>query len=228
MLTETKQTPHETLHLAKHGPTALLGSRLEGPRPNKLASYLKHALKMLAQAISLFAALPFALLTGFGRFSSVFQALGHLVALVPGLPGDYIRVAYYVMTLDHCSFHSRVSFGSFFAQPSISVGRGVYIGAYCIIGTCKIGERTQIASHVQVLGGRYQHRRDDSGRILGAGNRDFKQVIIGADCWIGAAAIVMEDIGSNTTIGAGAVVTRPIPPGVVAVGNPARPLGSFD
>jgi len=47
-------------------------------------------------------------------------------------------------------------------------------------------------------------------------------VAIGADCWIGAAAVIMADIGEGTTIGAGSVVTKPIPAGVVAVGSPAR------
>lgn len=34
----------------------------------------------------------------------------------------------------------------------------------------------------------------------------------------------MDGNGEGSTIGAGAVVTKPIPPGVVAVANPARPL----
>ncbi|MGH9708570.1 MAG: hypothetical protein ACRD5R_17610, partial [Candidatus Acidiferrales bacterium] len=48
------------------------------------------------------------------------------------------------------------------------------------------------------------------------------EVLIGANCWIGAGAIVMADIGEGPTIGAGAVVANPIPAGSVAVGNPAR------
>jgi acetyltransferase-like isoleucine patch superfamily enzyme len=34
----------------------------------------------------------------------------------------------------------------------------------------------------------------------------------------------MADVGDGSTIGAGSVVTRPIPPGSVAVGSPARVL----
>jgi acetyltransferase-like isoleucine patch superfamily enzyme len=49
-------------------------------------------------------------------------------------------------------------------------------------------------------------------------------VEIGANCWIGAAAIVMADVGAGSTIGAGSVVTRAIPAGSVAVGSPARVL----
>ena len=52
----------------------------------------------------------------------------------------------------------------------------------------------------------------------------FRDVSIGKDSWIGAAAIVMTDVGDRVTIGAGSVVTKPVPDGVVAAGNPARVL----
>lgn len=49
-------------------------------------------------------------------------------------------------------------------------------------------------------------------------------VHIGSNCWLGAGVIVMPGvtIGDDTVIGAGSVVTRDIPSGVVAVGNPCR------
>lgn len=49
-------------------------------------------------------------------------------------------------------------------------------------------------------------------------------VHIGRNCWIGAGAIIMPGvtIGDDSVIGAGSVVTRDIPAGVVAVGNPCR------
>ena len=51
-------------------------------------------------------------------------------------------------------------------------------------------------------------------------------VYIGKNCWLGAGVIVMPGvtIGDNTVIGAGSVVTKDIPSGVVAVGNPCRVL----
>jgi acetyltransferase-like isoleucine patch superfamily enzyme len=166
---------------------------------------------------------PLAAFCGFGRLSQTFQTFAQLLAMIPGLPGEYLRVAYYYLTLRKCSLYCRVSFGSFFAHSSSSVGRGVYIGAYCVLGACSIGDRTQIASHVQVASGRYQHNRDIEGRILGTKKEDLTPVLIGADCWIGASAIVLADVGAKTTVGAGAVVTRPTCERVVVVGNPARP-----
>ena len=51
-------------------------------------------------------------------------------------------------------------------------------------------------------------------------------VRIGKNCWLGAGVIVLPGvtIGENAVIGAGSIVTRDIPPNVVAVGNPCRVL----
>ena len=53
-----------------------------------------------------------------------------------------------------------------------------------------------------------------------------KDVYIGENAWIGAAAVILPGvrIGRNTVIGAGSVVTKNIPDGVVAAGNPCRVL----
>lgn len=58
-------------------------------------------------------------------------------------------------------------------------------------------------------------------------------VRIGRNCWIGAGALIMPGvtIGDDTVVGAGSVVTRDLPSGVVAVGNPCRvlrPVGEHD
>jgi virginiamycin A acetyltransferase len=185
---------------------------------------VRSVLKGMLQGLSVTLVFPFALCCAFGRFSRVFQTGGQLLSIVPGLFGDYLRIAYYFLTLRECSLHSRISFGSFFAQSSSSMGRGVYVGAYCVLGACTIGDRTQIASHVQLASGRHQHTRDAEGRILGSSENEFKPVLVGPDCWIGASAIVLADVGSNSTVGAGAVVTRPVPESVIVVGNPARPI----
>lgn len=51
-------------------------------------------------------------------------------------------------------------------------------------------------------------------------------ITVGDNVWIGASVTVLPGvtIGSNTVIGAGSVVNRDIPDGVVAVGNPCRVL----
>jgi virginiamycin A acetyltransferase len=178
-------------------------------------------LKRIARFVALVIVFPAALLAGFGRFERVFEFFAHICALYPGLPGSYLRVAYYSITLRSCAPDCHIGLGSFFAHSKASVGNRVYIGPLCVLGQTDIGDRTQIASGVQILSGRRQHGRSQDGRIEGAEEGVFEVIPIGADCWIGAGAIIMAAIGEGATIGAGSVVTRPIPPRSVAVGNPA-------
>ena len=60
--------------------------------------------------------------------------------------------------------------------------------------------------------------------LRGRGLQYNMPVRIGKRCWLGAGVIVMPGvtIGDDTVIGAGSVVTKDIPAGVVAVGNPCR------
>jgi len=185
---------------------------------------MKAIFKRIIQGIFLTLLFPCALLAVFGRFRIAYEFFAQACALVPGLPGDYARGAFYKMTLRDFSLESRISFGTFFAHPDVTLARQVFIGSHCIMGRVRIGQRTQIASRVLILSGRHQHSRDEQGRILGSEQGTFAETRIGDDCWIGTAAIVMADVGPGSTVGAGAVVTRNVPPGVVVIGNPARVL----
>lgn len=53
-----------------------------------------------------------------------------------------------------------------------------------------------------------------------------KPIDIGSDVWVGGGAIILAgvSIGSRAVIGAGSVVTRDVPEGVFAAGNPCRVL----
>ena len=55
-------------------------------------------------------------------------------------------------------------------------------------------------------------------------------VRIGRNCWLGAGVIIVPGvtIGDNVVVGAGSVVTRDLPSGVVAAGNPCRVLRPVD
>lgn len=52
---------------------------------------------------------------------------------------------------------------------------------------------------------------------------------IGDNVWLGGGVIVCPGvtIGADTVVGAGAVVTRDLPAGVLAVGNPAKVVRSL-
>ena len=112
-------------------------------------------------------------------------------------------------------------------NPSVSkiearIGRRVYVGLYSCIGYADIGPDVVVANYVSVLSGANQHNFSDPERPIFAGEDTFTQVKIGANTFLGDKVTVMADIGEATIIGAGAVVSSPIPPYSVAVGAPAR------
>ena len=178
-------------------------------------------IKRLLQGIALVLVFPAAVLTLFGRLRPVYTFFAQSYALGPGLPGSYLRAAYYKMTLRKSSLDVTLAFGSYFVQPDTELEQGVSIGAYCVIGRSSIGARSQIASHVLMPSGRHQHLRNDDGTLS---DTVADHTSIGADCWIGDGAIVMANLGEGVTVGAGSVVTRPVPAGTIVVGNPARPI----
>jgi virginiamycin A acetyltransferase len=182
---------------------------------------MRHAAKRIAQTVAVVVVSPCALATLFGRLHPMFTVFAQLLSGAPGLPGDYLRTAYYKLTLRYCSIDTRISFGTYFVRRESAVGKLVSIGSYCVISGATIGAGTQIGSHVLIPGGSHQHSRDAHGNLTDTKHAEIK---IGERCWIGDGAILMADIGECSTIGAGAVVTKPIPSGLVAVGNPARPL----
>ena len=176
-------------------------------------------LKRTAQAIALAVVFPAALLTGFGRLAPAFAFFAHLFALFPGILGNFLRAAYYRLTLESCSQDTTIAFGTFFSRQSARVGRNVSIGSYCVIGRATIGEGSQISSHVQIPSGKHDHPRDADGRFLPGVEG---QVQIGDYCFIAASAIVLANVGDFSTVGAGSVVVHDLPSGVIGVGNPAR------
>ena len=189
---------------------------------------MKRSLKAGLRGVFALMAWPLALLSLFGKSRAGYLTGAHLVALGPGILGDYLRGAYYRWTLKACSTECRISFGVIFSNPDATVEDGVYIGPYSVLGRVRLGRNAQLASLVQVLSGARQHGRNEKGELLTGEVGEFEAVEIGANCWIGAAAIVMATVGEASTVGAGAVVTKEIPPRVIAVGNPARVLRSLD
>ena len=110
---------------------------------------------------------------------------------------------------------------------NIRLGAGVFLNFNCVIldvVEVTIGDRTQIGPGVQILAA--DHPRDAAERASGL---EFgRPVRIGRNVWIGAGAIILPgvSIGDGALIGAGSVVTRNVPAGATAFGNPARVRGS--
>jgi acetyltransferase-like isoleucine patch superfamily enzyme len=112
----------------------------------------------------------------------------------------------------------------------LSIGDRTDIGCNCIFSSVsgiEIGKSTLIAGHCYIGGGRYRSDRLDIP-IMDQGSYSEGPVIIGEDVWLGAGVIVLDGVrvGRGSIIGAGAVVTREIPEYSLAVGVPARVIGT--
>ena len=79
-----------------------------------------------------------------------------------------------------------------------------------------------VATGVHILSGGRMHGTADPTRPIREQSGEFVHVTMEAGCWIGAGAVVMADVGRDSVVGAGAVVTKPIPEKVVAAGVPAK------
>jgi len=105
----------------------------------------------------------------------------------------------------------------------VSIGDGTFFNYDCLIldvAAVTIGTACQIATRVQFLTA--THPIDPEPRRRGW--ESGEPIVVGDNVWLGGGAIVCPGvtIGDDTVVGAGAVVTRDLPPGVVAAGVPAR------
>lgn len=117
----------------------------------------------------------------------------------------------------HCDYgqHTRIGARTFANWGLVSLD----------VATVTIGDDVQIGPGVQLL---------TATHPLEPGPRRDKweaaaPIVIGDNVWLGGGVIVLPGvtIGADTVVGAGAVVVRDLPPGVLAVGNPARVVRSL-
>jgi len=156
------------------------------------------------------------------RADAVFQAYSQAVSLLPGIPGEYFRRAFYALALPRCGRDLTVGFGTVLSKRAVTVGDRVYVGMHCTIGQVDLGDHVTIGSNVDILSGSRQHDFSDPEAVLQDQPTTYVRVRIGANTWIGNGTIVMADVGRSCVVGAGAVVVEPLPDRVIAVGNPAR------
>ena len=106
---------------------------------------------------------------------------------------------------------------------NISIGNNFYANYDCVIldvNKVVIGDNVFFAPRVSVF---------TAGHPIDAEIRNMqleygKPVFIGNDVWVGGNTVINPGvtIGDNVVIGSGSVVTKDIPSGVVAAGNPCR------
>lgn len=107
----------------------------------------------------------------------------------------------------------------------IRIGGNVFINKDCTIvsrksitigNNCCLGEAVSIYDH--------DHAFTDKNQPIASQGFTSRPVVIGNNVWVGGKVFIKSGvtIGSNVIIGANSAVTRDIPDGMIAYGNPAR------
>ena len=113
-------------------------------------------------------------------------------------------------------------------RQGLTLGKNVHIfdgvaldAPHCFL--ISIGDHSVVGANARLIA-------HDSSLKVGLPLARIGRIVIGERCFIGQESIILPGvtIGSNTIVGAGSVVTRDIPAGSVAAGNPARVLCSLE
>ncbi len=137
--------------------------------------------------------------------------------------GDSVRVKGKVSVGNNCQIHSYSLLDA--RDGYISIGDNCSINDYCVLygmGGLEIGNDVRIATHTVMVSA--NHIFSDTSKPIRAQGIEKMKIIIHDDVWIAANVCILGgiEIGKGSVIGAGAVVTKSIPPMSVAVGNPAK------
>jgi acetyltransferase-like isoleucine patch superfamily enzyme len=151
-----------------------------------------------------------------------FYGFSQLLSLFPGITGNYLRYAFYSLTLSKFGENACVCFMATLSHPDTEIGAHAYIGPFVNLGLCSIGDHTLLGNGVHVMSGFSQHHFSDLHRPIQEQGGTLTKVKVGEDCWIGNRAIIGADIGLKSIVGAGSLVHKPIPEFSIAYGNPAK------
>ena len=138
-----------------------------------------------------------------------------------GKTGEFIRRAYYNWTLKKTGKNLVVGFGSLFTHREVTLGNGIWIGQYSIIGRTRIKSNVLISDHVSILSGRHHHKYNNDNTLI-EDRENLSTISLERNSWIGAGTVVMADVGEGSIVGAGSVVVKKVASFSVVAGNPAR------
>lgn len=179
-------------------------------------------------------------------YKSIFAAMGQSVQIFPGVEfqganqihlgndvtirsGARIRRIGLNSTItfdDHVFIESGADIRTY-QDSCVKLGSHSRVGPYTCIsgGNVTIGNDCLIASHCSIYAN--NHIFTDPDLKIREQGSSREGIHIEDDCWIGSGARIVDGItiGKGSVIGAGAVVTKDIPPYSIAVGVPARVVG---
>ena len=130
--------------------------------------------------------------------------------------------------LEHCGRDVNIETGARFSSRDTRLGDHSAFGVRSSLDPhVTIGRHVMMAADVVILTSNHRFDDVDTPMML-QGYSEARPVVVEDDVWIGQRAIILPGvrIGKGSIIGAGAVVSRSVPPYPIAVGNPARVIRS--
>ena len=150
------------------------------------------------------------------------EGSSQLLALLPGLSGQYVRRAFLSRVLAHCDSTATIEFGAIFSDARARIDARAYVGPRCALGYVHLEQDVLLGPAVSIPSGANTHGTQRLDVPIREQTGTKQLVRIGAGSWVGGSAVVMADVGRDVIVGAGAVVTRQVPDAVVVAGVPAR------
>lgn len=194
--------------------------------PAARPSAAKAAAKLTVHALATVAALPWLLAYWLGAAllgkDRALEGATQALAPFPGLTGVYIRRAFLCRVLARCDRSAEVCYGTLLSQVDSVIEANVYVGPRCHLGLVHLQKDVLLAAGVHIPSGGRTHFADDPTVPIRDQGGERRMVTVGEGAWIGSAAVVLADVGKGTIVGAGAVVTKPLPDFAIAAGVPAR------
>jgi len=189
---------------------------------------IKRSLNLLCKVLMLPLAIPCLVeKKGWPQSELLFNFCAQTIALLPGIPGVFLRRGFYSWTLEKCSLNCHIGFGTVFSHREAIIDDNVYIGSYALIGSVHLQPHCLIGSRTSILSGKALHVVGEDGLWTPYTAKRLTRVVLGKNVWIGESAVIVADIGDNSMVGAGAVVTTAVKSGIIVTGNPARFVGKL-
>lgn len=152
-----------------------------------------------------------------------FPYLSEVLSLVPFGLGWKLRATVYRKMLPRFGDDVVLHHGVTIEDPRCEFGNDIWVSIGTHIGYAIIEDHALIGQNAVILAGGRQHNMDKVDvPIKLQGNPPNYPVTIARGAWIGANSTIMADVGHDAVVGAGAVVTKPVPPLAIVGGNPAK------
>lgn len=187
-----------------------------------LRNYIKKSVNFIVRVLIFPLYLLYIVIALFSDKNGVFHSFSQFLSLIPGKSGNYLRREFYRLSLKHCDSECVICFGTIISRADTEIGKGVYIGPNCNLGTVRLEDHVTLGSGVHILSGKRQHNFDEIDVPIQEQGGTYEKVTIGDDTWIGNGSIIMDNVGKKCVIGAGSVVVNAIEDYSVAAGNPAK------